>query len=56
MTSWWRKTSRYLSSHSNLFIITGGLVGGAYLVSKYAISKFQQIQEKLTNDKNAKEK
>ncbi|KAJ9476200.1 Peroxisomal biogenesis factor 3 [Pseudozyma hubeiensis] len=55
MTSWWRKTSRYLSSHSNFFIVTGGLVGGAYLVSQYAISKFQQIQEKLTNDKNAKE-
>ncbi|SPO31724.1 related to Peroxisomal assembly protein PEX3 [Ustilago trichophora] len=55
MTSWWRKTSRYLSSHSNFFVITGGLVGGAYLVSQYAISKFQQIQEKLVNDKNAKE-
>ncbi|CDR99029.1 related to Peroxisomal assembly protein PEX3 [Sporisorium scitamineum] len=55
MTSWWRKTSRYLSSHSNFFIVTGGIVGGAYLVSQYAISKFQQIQEKLANDKNAKE-
>lgn len=55
MTSWWKRTSRYLSSHSNFFIVTGGLVGGAYLVSQYAISKFQQIQEKLVNDKNAKE-
>ncbi|SJX66499.1 related to Peroxisomal assembly protein PEX3 [Sporisorium reilianum f. sp. reilianum] len=55
MTSWWRKTSRYLSSHSNFFIVTGGIVGGAYLVSQYAISKFQQIQDKLVNDKNAKE-
>ncbi|SNX87962.1 related to Peroxisomal assembly protein PEX3 [Melanopsichium pennsylvanicum] len=55
MTSWWRKTSRYLSSHSNIFIFTGGLLGGAYLVSQYAISKFQQIQEKLVNDRNAKE-
>ena len=30
-------------------------MGGAYLVGQYAISKFQQIQEKLVNDKNAKE-
>jgi peroxin-3 len=56
MTSWWRRTSRYISSHSNFFVVTGGLVGGAYLLSQYAISKFQQIQEKLVNDKNAKEK
>ncbi|ETS59755.1 hypothetical protein PaG_06278 [Moesziomyces aphidis] len=55
MTSWWRRTSRYISSHSNFFVVTGGLVGGAYLLSQYAISKFQQIQEKLVNDKNAKE-
>lgn len=55
MTSWWRKTSNYLSSKSNFFIVTGGIVGGAYLVSQYAISKFQQVQEKLVNDKNAKE-
>ncbi|EST06798.2 Peroxin-3 [Kalmanozyma brasiliensis GHG001] len=55
MTTWWRKTSNYLSSKSNFFIVTGGIVGGAYLVSQYAISKFQQVQEKLVNDKNAKE-
>ncbi len=40
----------------HFFVVTGGLVGGAYLLSQYAISKFQQIQEKLVNDKNAKEK
>ncbi|KAJ1584331.1 hypothetical protein NDA12_003085 [Ustilago hordei] len=55
MTSWWKRTWRYLSSHSNFFVVAGGLVGGAYLVSQYAISKLQQIQEKLLNDKNANE-
>ncbi|KAJ1032825.1 hypothetical protein NDA18_001549 [Ustilago nuda] len=55
MTSWWKRTSRYLSSHSNFFVVAGGLVGGAYLVSQYAISRLQQIQERLLNDKNANE-
>lgn len=55
-TAWWRRTSNYLVSHSNLLVVTGGLVGGAYLLSQYAITKFQQVQEKLVQDKNAKEK
>lgn len=53
---WWKRTSTYLASHSNFLVVTGGLVGGAYLLSQYAITKFQQVQEKLVQDKNAKEK
>jgi peroxin-3 len=56
MTTWWKRTSRYLSSYSKFFIVTGGIAGGAYLLAQYAISRFQQIQEKLMQDKNAKEK
>ncbi|KAN0062369.1 peroxin [Thecaphora frezii] len=55
MPSWWKRTSNYLSSHSNLFVVTGGILGGAYLLSHYAIAKFQEIQDKLISDKTAKE-
>ncbi|EPQ25809.1 uncharacterized protein PFL1_06676 [Pseudozyma flocculosa PF-1] len=55
MPSWWKRTQSYLSSHSNFFIVTGGIVGGAYLISNYAIAKFQQIQAKLVQDRSANE-
>ena len=56
MSALWKRTRNYLSSHSNFFIVTGGIIGGAYLLTQYAVSKFQQIQEKLVQDKGAKEK
>ncbi|PWN50283.1 hypothetical protein IE53DRAFT_387433 [Violaceomyces palustris] len=51
----WKRTSNYLKSRSTTLLVTGGLVGGIYILSQYAINKLKQMQDKMVQDRNSKE-
>lgn len=55
MSSFIGSARDYLYSRRRGFAVLGGIVGGAYMLGQYAVSKLQALQQKLVEERTAKE-
>lgn len=56
MSSYVKSTRDFFYNRRRPFIIVGGLVGGAYMVANYAISKLTEMQTRMVEERRDRDK
>lgn len=56
MSSYLASARDFVYRRRRPFIVVGGVVGGAYMLASYAISKISEVQTRLVEERRDKEK